>query len=343
MRRRAPHGLRPRITIAFVGGALGVSALVAGSTYFFADRFLYRQRVDESLRQSYGNVRLAVAYLSRPPARSGSLSEEQQADLAISELIDLLGTRGTADALILRGDQPFSSSFSITPALLPPGLRSAVARGEVGYAFSEDPRRLVFGSSIPGYDLDAFFFYPVADIDQTLLILRNVLIAVSGMAVALSAAVGTRVTRRVTTPVRLVSDAARRVAEGLLETRLPVEARDELGHLAHSFNEMAAALEGRIARERRFVGDVSHELRTPLTTLRTSTDYLLSHAQELPPHLRRATELLAEDLAYLQQLVADLLDISRAESGPVDLALEPVNLADLTREVVSRRTRTDGR
>jgi two-component system sensor histidine kinase MtrB len=140
-------------------------------------------------------------------------------------------------------------------------------------------------------------------------------------------------------PVRLASEAARAVAEGLLETRLPVGDRDEIGTLAHSFNEMAAALERRIAHERRFVGDVSHELRTPLTTLRASADYLLERSRELPPGERRAAELLSADLEYLRHLVDDLLDISRLESGPVQLSLERINVPDLVREVVARRTR----
>lgn len=340
MRRRI--GLRWRITVAFIGGALGVSALVAGTTYVLADGYLYRQRVEDSTRQSFGRIRFAVQYLARTDAPDG-LSERQRGDLAASGLVDLLGTRGTFDALLLRGDQPFSSSFSIIPAHVPAGLRGTVARGQVGYAIVDEPRHLIFGSPIPGHDLEAYFFYPMSDVDETLRALRNVLFGVSLAAVLLAALVGTRVSRRVVVPVRRVSDAARRVAEGLLETRLPAGDRDELGRLADSFNEMAAALEERITRESRFVGDVSHELRTPLTTLRASTDFLLSNAEGLRGPVRRAAELLAADLDYLQRLVDDLLEISRAEAGRVQMSWERVNLADLVREVVARRTRADGR
>ncbi|MGH2711128.1 MAG: ATP-binding protein, partial [Actinomycetota bacterium] len=131
-------------------------------------------------------------------------------------------------------------------------------------------------------------------------------------------------------------------AEGLFKTRLEVEGGDELAALATSFNEMAAAMENRIGRERRFAGDVSHELRTPLTTLRASTDYLLGHSDGLTPEVRRATELLAADLDYLQRLVDDLLDLSRVEAGRVDMSWEPLNVADLAHEVVARRTRVEG-
>jgi two-component system, OmpR family, sensor histidine kinase MtrB len=211
----------------------------------------------------------------------------------------------------------------------------------VGYAFTDSPSpQLVFGSPVPRHgELDVYLFYPLGDLEATLTILRNVLIGVSAGAVVIAALAGTRVSRRVVDPVRRASHAARRVAEGLLETRMPVSGRDELAALASSFNEMAAALEERIGREKRFVSDVSHELRTPLTTLRTSTEYLLEHSDSLAPAVRRAAELLAADLDYLQRLVDDLLDLSRVEAGRVEMSWERISMADLVREVVARRVR----
>jgi len=313
--------------LAFIGGALLVSVLVAGSTYYLADRYLVSQRIEAATEQSFSNIRLAVRFV-----------EPEQASLA--ELVGLLEARGTFDVLLTKGEQWFPSSISITPGSVPDALLEEVRRGEVAYHFRRDESHLVFGSPIPGSDITAFFFFPVHDVAEALALLWKVLLAVSVGAVMLAAIVAVRVSRRVVHPVRLASDAARRVAEGLLATRLPVAERDEIGTMAHSFNEMAAALEERIARERRFVGDVSHELRTPLTTLRASADYLLERAEELPEGQGRAVELLSADLDYLRRLVDDLLDISRLESGPINLSLERLNVGDLVREVVARRSRS---
>jgi signal transduction histidine kinase len=327
-------GLRWRITIAFLGGALAVSALVAGTTYLLVERYLHQQRVDDSLQQSYAGLRAAHGYLA---------ALAPQEELSPPELVQLLGER-TGEALVVRDGQPFPSSFGVTDASIPPGLARTVRAGRVGYGYTDSgPPYLVFGSPIPtAPGLDVYFFFPIADLDRTLVILRNVLIGVSAGAVAIAALVGSRVSTRVVEPVRRASRAARKVAEGLLETRLPVSGRDELAALASSFNEMAAALEVRISRERRFVSDVSHELRTPLTTLRTSTDYLLQHEQALTPAVRRAAELLAADLDYVERLVEDLLHLSRVEAGRVEMAWERISMADLVREVVARRVRTAG-
>lgn len=328
-------GLRLRITIAFLGGALAVSALVAGTTYVLADRYLSSRRIDDSVQQAFAGLRDALRYLSQPTvASSGD-------DLDLEALGGVLEAHGGEVLLVQDGGAYYASSLSITPSSVPVALSAAVDRRDVGYAYRNDrPRQLVFGSPVPQHEIRAYFFFTLADLDQTLTILRNVLIGVSAGAVALAALAGSRVSARVVDPVRRASRAARRVAEGLLETRLPVTGRDELAAMASSFNEMAAALEERIMRERRFVGDVSHELRTPLTTLRASTDYLVEHGAELPSAVRRAVELLAADLEYLQRLVDDLLDLSRVEAGRVEMAWERLSLADLTREVVARRTRS---
>jgi signal transduction histidine kinase len=343
--RRRGTGLRLRITIAFVGGALVVSALVAGTTYFLAQRYLVRQRIDDAVQQGFSNVRFARSFLAVRLAeqQAGGEGEEEDPGETLAPLVEQLEARGGAGAgaLVVRDDTLVPSSFAISLESVPDRLRGAVAAGRVGYALDwSEPPRLVFGSSIPDQDLEAYFFFPLADLAQTLQILSRVLIGVSIGAVLLAILAGTRVSNRVVDPVRRASRAARRVAEGLLETRLEVHGDDELAALASSFNEMAAALEDRIGRDRRFVGDVSHELRTPLTTLRASIDYLLEHGDRLPASQRRAAELLAADLEYLQRLVGDLLDLSRVEAGRVDMAWERLNVADLAREVVARRTRT---
>jgi signal transduction histidine kinase len=80
--------------------------------------------------------------------------------------------------------------------------------------------------------------------------------------------------RPVLQPVRRLARAAQRMSGGDLSVRIQPRGRDELAQLVTSFNEMAAALEDKVAdlklmeaRARQFAGDVSHELRTPLTAM----------------------------------------------------------------------------
>ena len=126
------------------------------------------------------------------------------------------------------------------------------------------------------------------------------------------------------------------MAEGLLDTRLPVEPNDEFGDWAASFNEMAGALEAKIAalseareRERRFTSDVSHELRTPLTALVNEASLLRDHLDDMPPEARRPAEMLITDVARLRRLVEELMEISRLDSGVEATETEPVEIPRL--------------
>jgi len=329
MRRLATGTLRFRIAFVFFLAALAVSGAVAASTYALARTFLTRQRTDVAIRQSFNGIRFANEYLSRP----GS-------DRALDQLVTFLQARGTADVLILGGERPVSSSVSITELSIRDDLRQAVAGSGVGYVTFEPesgPRRLTFGSPIPNSTLEAYFVYPLDDLDATLAVLNRILIAVVGGAVVIAGAVGFRLADRTIQPLRRASEAAQRVAEGSLETRLEAMGTDELGLLAQSFNTMAEALEERIARERRFVADASHELRTPLTALKTSVDFLADRVTELPPRLRSAVDLAADEVRSLQHLIDDLLELSRVEAGGVQVSWEDVDLLHFCNEVVRRR------
>jgi signal transduction histidine kinase len=166
--------------------------------------------------------------------------------------------------------------------------------------------------------------------------------------VLVAGGVGTLVARRTLAPVAEASAAARSLAEGLLATRLPPGGRDEFGAWAASFNEMAEALEGKIAalseaqaRERRFTSDVAHELRTPVTALVGEASLLSEHLDRMPPEARRPAELVVADIARLRRLVEDLMEISRLDAGQGAVRLEPVDLASLVDATIRARGWTD--
>jgi two-component system sensor histidine kinase MtrB len=134
------------------------------------------------------------------------------------------------------------------------------------------------------------------------------------------------------------------MAEGMLQTRLPVEAEDEFGAWAASFNEMAEALEAKIselseaqARERRFTSDVAHELRTPLTALVGEASLLRTHLDRMPEDARRPAELLIHDVARLRRLVEELMEISRFDAGSESVTAEPADLASLVQATIRTR------
>jgi two-component system, OmpR family, sensor histidine kinase MtrB len=183
-----------------------------------------------------------------------------------------------------------------------------------------------------------YYVFPFTQQEQTLQLVQRVLLGVGLALVALLAAIASLVTRWVVLPVRHAAQAAQRLSAGHLEERMRVQGSDDLAALATSFNEMATSLQDKLREleelsnvQRQFVSDVSHELRTPLATISMAADVLFELKEELDPMARRSVELLQSQLERFQELLVDLLEISRYDAGAATLDAELVDVCDLVR------------
>jgi signal transduction histidine kinase len=319
--------LRRRLTLV-LALAVGLSGIALGAgSYFLVRHNLLADSVDSSIVQTRRNLAVAPSYPDT------------------GKLVDQYKSRGNFLTVATRGGQTFLSSASVSLRSVPAGLRAIVGRGELGYQRTTvaGDRFLVTGApAANGRKL--YFFFPENGLRHELSVLRNVLLGGVGILVLLAALAGVVLARSTLRPVARASAAAQSLAEGLLETRLPVEGKDEFGVWAESFNEMAAALEAKIAalsaaqaRERRFTADVAHELRTPLTALMGEASLLAGHLDQMPPESRRPAELLIADVARLRKLVEDLMEISRFDAGAESVHAEEVDVAALVRAAVRAR------
>jgi two-component system, OmpR family, sensor histidine kinase MtrB len=334
-----PGRLRRRLTIAFllVAGLSGAALAVA--SYAIVREARLSDSVDRALEQSRFNIVFANETLTRNPSAQ-----------EVDQLLAAYQRRGGFETVGAAGPRRFSSSVSVGLQEVPASLRELVADGKLAYEREDvaGTRYLLVGGLVRRADAELYFFYPEERLWDELGQLRNVLLAGLGVLAVLGALVGAFLARRILAPVGRASQAAHSLAEGLLETRLPVDSRDEFGTWAASFNEMAEALEAKIgalseaqARERRFTSDVSHELRTPLTALVAEASLLAEHLDRMPPEARRPAELLVDDVARLRDLVEDLMEISRLDAGEARVREERVDLGSLVRAAVRSRAWED--
>ncbi|MFG1616508.1 DUF4153 domain-containing protein [Nonomuraea wenchangensis] len=134
-----------------------------------------------------------------------------------------------------------------------------------------------------------------------------------------------------TKPLRQMARAAQTIAKGHYKLRVSATSRDEVGELARAFNAMAADL-GEVDRQRReLVANVSHELRTPITGLRAVLENVVDGVSA-PDPVTMATALAQTE--RLGRLVAQLLDLSRLDSGARLIEAEAVTLAPLVDQAV---------
>ncbi|MDM7831726.1 MtrAB system histidine kinase MtrB [Cellulomonas edaphi] len=181
-----------------------------------------------------------------------------------------------------------------------------------------------------------FFLYSLQAEQERLDFLQRTL-ALAGVAlVALLGSMTWLVTRQAVRPVRRAAEVAERLADGHLSERMPVKGEDEMATLARAFNEMAAGLQDQISRmeslslmQRRFVSDVSHELRTPLTTIRMAGEVIHASRTDFDPAVKRSAELLQTQLDRFEDLLADLLEISRFDAGAAVLDADGRDVRDV--------------
>ncbi|MDI3280023.1 MAG: ATP-binding protein [Bacillota bacterium] len=144
---------------------------------------------------------------------------------------------------------------------------------------------------------------------------------------------GLVLSRRITEPLLHLNQAARRLAEGDLSQRVPVETGDEVGRLAQTFNFMAARLEELEKLRRKLTADVAHELRTPLTAIRS---YIEAFQDGVLKPEGKHLEDLHQEVLRLVRMVEDLRELSLAEAREKRLHLEPLELGDLAAAVADR-------
>jgi two-component system sensor histidine kinase MtrB len=327
--------LRRRLMLAFMLVAGLSAAILAVSSYLIVREARLSDSVDRALEQGRFNLVLAGDSLGARPTPAQT-----------SELLDAYERRGTFSVVGRTDGRSFSSSLSLGPAQVPADLKGLVAEGQLAYEREEinGLRYLVVGGRVPTSNTELYYFFSEERLWDELAQLRNILLSVLGVVILLGGLVGALLARRMLRPVARASVAAHSLAEGLLDTRLPVESKDEFGAWAASFNEMAEALEAKItalsqaqARERRFTSDVSHELRTPLTALVAEASLLAEHLDDMPEDARRPAELLVNDVGRLRDLVEDLMEISRLDAGEARVRGEPVDIGSLVATAVRSR------
>jgi two-component system sensor histidine kinase MtrB len=324
-------GLRARVTGLFAFGALLLSLLMGGLAFYTTSHFLVSDQVNAAITKTAAEANTLQTTLLGPPPNISSL----------------LGTvdngSGSQSVLLYRGSTYSSNSFTLSTNDLPSGLVGLVRGGTPAtQTFVLDNRpEVVVGIPLPAAQATYFAIFDLTDLDHTLHVLALALALGGLITTVLGGVIGRLASGRSLRPLTAVSRAAVAIARGDLDTRLRATTEDpDLTGLTQSFNMMVDQLQERIERDARFTSDVSHELRSPLTTLSNSLNVLEAHADELTPRAQRALELLGADLRRFERMVAELLEISRSDTGSADVSVEFVDAGELVRQAVAAGTRT---
>ena len=153
------------------------------------------------------------------------------------------------------------------------------------------------------------------------------------LAIALSGLGGYLLAGHALRPISRMIFEARSIHAERLDARLPIaNPNDELGNLALTFNDLFSRLERSFEQLKRFTSDASHELRTPLAVIRSIGEVgLREHHNE--HRYREIIGSMLEEIDRLTLLIEGLLTLTRADSGQMSIAFNPINIAELVEQV----------
>jgi two-component system, OmpR family, sensor kinase len=230
-----------------------------------------------------------------------------------------------------------SSRRSATAALSFAAAKRAAASGKIVTGTEETPSGAVAEAAIPisfrGRPAAvAVYSAPASDIVRTVATVRHQILVAGGIALLLALVGSYLMARALAQRVKRLELAAEQVAAGDFAQPIPVDSSDELGQLAVAFNQMQSQLSQLESARKKFIATASHELRTPIFSLGGFVELL--EDEDLDPDTRaRFLEQVKDQVERLRKLAVDLLDLSRLESGSLELRPEQVDLAELTRSV----------
>jgi signal transduction histidine kinase len=177
--------------------------------------------------------------------------------------------------------------------------------------------------------------------EHDLLLAIVLLVFAGGIAMILGYFLSSTVTER----IDLLKGAAEKLSRGDLQTRVPVQGRDEVSALAVSFNQMAEQLQTADQKQRELealrsdlIAWVSHDLQTPLTSMRAILEALSDGIVDDPETVKRYLNTAQRDVRSLSALIDDLFQMAQLDAGGFPLHLTPASLNDLVSDTLESFT-----
>jgi heavy metal sensor kinase len=322
--------VRTRLTLWYVGVLAAVLIVFSGATYALLSRALHA-RVDDTLVALLDVAKVSLTH---------DAEEGQSVDDAARSTVRELSSSQQALAIYSSDLQPLAVRYvedDIVPGLPEP---SAIAGEAMFFTAREPDDDDAVRVAIARVQIAPERPYVIAvsqSLDATqdeLASLRRIFYVTIPLGLLLAAIGGSLLARRTLSPVVLMADEARRIG-GVLDRRLPVgNARDELGRLALTFNELLDRLAAAFGQQRQFMADASHELRTPLSAIRTAAGVTLARHEREAQEYRDALQIIDEQSRRLQRIVEDMFMLARVDHGAAPVAMREFYVDELLAEIV---------
>ncbi|MDQ1540320.1 MAG: hypothetical protein QOH29_1046, partial [Actinomycetota bacterium] len=325
--QRLVRGLRPRLrtlrTRVTVVASLAITAAVVVGVLF-----MYLLQMQSVRRTLDGQLRTYATQIAQSaptgkwpkPLPASSLDANAEAQVLASDGTVLAATRTLVGL----------------PAIyaLPPGSSAPVRQKAADGVVPSEVRVVAVRTTVDGRPVTVITGTSTGLLSQVNSEFGRHLLL--GLPIILILAAGTvwLVVGRALRPVEKIRHAVTDITSADLSRRVPEPGTaDEIGHLAHTMNDMLGRLDQAAMKQRRFVADASHELRSPLAAIRTTLEVGLAHPDMAPWPV--IAERAAQQSARLEDLIQQLLLLAKADEHQLAVQQHPVNLRALLHDVAA--------
>ncbi len=324
------------LSLTLVMGAF----LVRGVRNYYVSQFYIQ------MQEVFSDEDLVDALRSVTAEEGGA---EQLADILGAYSRDLGINAGTRNYYILNGD----TGACITGSELE-GMDSikrthnilTAISGTEGYASDQSADYMDVALPITCADGEDYIVYIIdnkSTVESLNEELTGIIFEAMGIGLLISVLLGLLLAKTVITPIQSLTKAAEKVASGDFSQKVDNDAKDEIGVLTRTFNNMADQLENNIEdlknsekMRRDFVANVSHELRTPITSIRSYAETLVEAEGSLPKDMEQHfLKVIVNESDRMTKIVQDLLTLSKFDAGSYTFEFKVFSFEKSIRDVYS--------
>jgi len=142
------------------------------------------------------------------------------------------------------------------------------------------------------------------------------------------------IAKTITSSVQVLENATRRIAEGELDLNVDVKGSNEITSLTKSLNKMRQALKEEELRRSRFIMGITHDLKTPLALIKGYAEAIEDGVTGDPASRSSAVEIITSKADQLEDMISDLIDFVRMETGEWRSQLNHINLKEFLEKMV---------
>lgn len=173
-------------------------------------------------------------------------------------------------------------------------------------------------------------------IDATTSVLKNQLIYVTIIALIISAIISVFISKRISRPIKNIKSNAENLAKGNYEVQFEKAGYEEIDELADTLNFTAGELAKTDKIRKELIANVSHDLRTPLTMIKAYSEMIRDLSGDNKEKREEHLQVIIDETNRLTRLVNDMMDLSKIESGNLELNIQTVNYTSVVEEMVER-------